>query len=289
MYKVGIIGSENSHAMAFARIFIGLEPDSAGLYPDIQVTHVGGHEIEESRKVAEACGVEVVERPEDMLGKVDAVMVTARNGAFHLPFARPYIEAGLPAFIDKPIANSAAEAEALLNLAQAKGVPVVGGSSTKYVQDVLDMKAAVESGELGVVRSGSVAAPVNLENPYGGFYFYASHLVEITLTIFGYHPTSVLAVRDEGRVTAIFRYPDYDVTGHFVDGMYVYSAAAYGTKNIRQQMIDISSCYALEAANFARMLRTGKADQPMEELLIPVKVMNALEAAYLTGKEQPIG
>lgn len=289
MYRIGIIGSENSHAMAFSRIFNGLEAKTAGLYPDLAVVAIGGADREESRKVAEACGIEfIAEKPEDMLGRVDAVMVTARNGAFHLPYARPFLEAGLPAFIDKPIANDAGEAQALLELAAQHGVPVVGGSSTKYVADVVAMKACVNSGELGTLRSGAVSAPVNLENPYGGFYFYASHLVEIAMTIFGYHPTSVAALRGEGRVTAVFRYPGYDVTGHFVEGTGLYSASAFGTDGIRQHMIDISECYFLEAANFARMLRTGQADQPMEELLMPVKVMNALEKAYLTGREQPL-
>ena len=289
MYRIGIIGSENSHAMAFSRIFNGLEPGTAEVYPDMKVVAIGGSEIEESRKVAEACGVEfVAEKPEDMLGKVDAVMVTARNGMYHLPYARPFIEAGLPAFIDKPIANDAAEALELLELAKAKGVPVVGGSSTKYVDDVLAMKAAVASGELGVLRSGAVSAPVNLDNPYGGFYFYASHLVEIAMTIFGYEPKSVMAVRDEGRVTGMLRYDGFDVTTHFVEGTGLYSAAAYGIKDIRQSKIDISACYGLEAANFARMLRTGEADQPMHELLNPVRVLNAIEKAYLTGTEQPV-
>lgn len=289
MYRIGIIGSENSHAMAFSRIFNSLEPEAAGLYPDLEVTAIGGADREESRKVAEACGIGfIAEQPEDMLGRVDAVMITARNGAFHLPYARPFIEAGLPAFIDKPIANDGEQARALLELAARYGVPVVGGSSTKYVADVLAMKAAAASGELGVLRSGAVSAPVNLDNPYGGFYFYASHLVEIVMTIFGYGPASVTALRGEGRVTALFHYPGYDVTGHFIEGTGLYSAAAFGTAGVRQSMIDISSCYSLEAANFARMLRTGRADQPMEELLLPVRVMNALEKAYLTGREQPV-
>ena len=81
---------------------------------------------------------------------------------------------------------------------------------------------------------------------------------------------------------------DSDITGHVVEGTGLYSAAAFGTDGIRQSMIDISGCYSLEAANFARMLRTGRADQPMEELLMPVKAMNALEKAYLTGREQSV-
>ena len=42
MYRIGIIGSENSHAMAFSRIFNGMEPESAELYPDLEVVAIGG-------------------------------------------------------------------------------------------------------------------------------------------------------------------------------------------------------------------------------------------------------
>ena len=285
MFRIGIIGSENSHARAFSQIFNGLDPDTASLYPDLQVVAIGGNDRAASEEVARECAIDrITQGPEEMLGHVDAVMVTARDGQFHFPFARPFIEAGLPCFIDKPLANDAGEARALLHLAAEKGVPIVGGSSTKYVADVLAMKAAVASGALGALRSGSVSAPINLDNPYGGFYFYSAHLVEILMTIFGYDPVSVYAQRHEGRVTAIFHYPDYDITGHFVEGTGLYSAAAYGTLANRQSAIDISACYALEAANFARMLRTGQADQPMNEMLRPVEVLNALEKSYLSGQ-----
>lgn len=51
--------------------------------------------LKESQKVAKAWRDRLVaERPEDMLGRVDAVMVTARNGAFHLPYARTLYRSG---------------------------------------------------------------------------------------------------------------------------------------------------------------------------------------------------
>ena len=32
-----------------------------------------------------------------------------------------------------------------------------------------------------MLLGGNVYAPVSLDNPYGGFYFYSSHLIEIAL------------------------------------------------------------------------------------------------------------
>ena len=139
MFRVGIIGSENSHAMAFSEIF-----NLSGKYDDIQVVAIYGEDEEASKKISEKCGVPMM-KPEEMLGKVDAIMVTSRNGKFHPGYARPFIEAGLPAFLDKPIANDGKEAEEIIALARAKGVPVMGGSSTKSVKDTLGLKAVADA------------------------------------------------------------------------------------------------------------------------------------------------
>ena len=282
MYIIGIMGSENSHAMAFAEIF-NLSKD---LYPDIEVVAIGGLDQKASRKVQEKCHVAMLaENAEDMLGKVDAVMVTARDGKYHLEYARPFIEAGLPAFIDKPFTRSREEAQKLARLAQQHHVPLVGGSSVKYADGIADLSEAVQKGS---VIGADVAAPVSLTNEYGGFFFYASHLAEVTMTLFGYDLRSVAAYQTDKTVTAILRYDEYDVTNHFNEGCYHYSATIYQKEQTLFKELDISRIYEKECDNFAHMLRTGKMDQTYEELMMPVCYIEAVEKAYQTGVEQKI-
>ena len=140
MYKVGILGAENSHAMGFSQIFNGIREDLREEFDDIRVIAVGGSYPEANKEVAEKCGVEmVVESAAELEGKVDAIMVTARDGKYHAGFARPFIEVGLPAFVDKPFTSDPEEAVALARLAKEKGVPLCGGSSLKLCDDVLKM------------------------------------------------------------------------------------------------------------------------------------------------------
>ena len=132
MFRVGIIGSENSHAMAFSEIF---NINNKEQYPDIQVVAIYGEDQAASEAVRDKCGVEIM-NPEEMLGKVDAIMVTSRDGALHAGYAKPFIEAGIPAFVDKPLTRDVDEAIALMRLAKEKKVPIVGGSSLKYPEDL---------------------------------------------------------------------------------------------------------------------------------------------------------
>ena len=284
MYRIGILGAENSHAMAFAQIFNGYKQDFADQFPDIRVTAVGGMYPEANRRVFDACGLETLcERPEDMLGQVDAVMITARDGAYHAPFARPFLEAGIPAFIDKPFTRDPQEALALARLAKEKGVPLVGGSSVKLCAGAQAMKAAVQAAG-DTVRGGDVSAPVSLCNEYGGFWFYSAHLAESCLTIFGPEAQWVWASRTAQGVTAVVHYPTFEVTNHFNEGAYHYSATLHTTEGTRFEPLLIDDIYALECQSFAKMLRTGEMDFSYEELVRPVFCLAALERSYETGE-----
>ena len=288
MYRIGILGAENSHAMAFAQIFNGYKPELADRFPDIRVTAVGGMYPEENRKVYEQCGLDLLcANPEDMLGQVDAVMVTARDGAYHAAFARPFIEAGIPAFIDKPFTRNPKEALELARLARSRGVPLAGGSSVKLCSAAAEMRAAVrKAGDS--IRGGDVTAPVSLKNDYGDFWFYSAHLAESCLAIFGPDAEWVWASRSEQGVTAIVHYPRFEVTNHFTEGAYHYSAALMTKDGTRFEPLVIDSIYQLECESFAKMLRTGEMDYTYEELVRPVFYLDAVERAFLTGRRQAI-
>lgn len=283
MYRIGIIGSENSHAAAFAEIF-GAGKD--GKYSDIEVVAIGGIDHEASLKVQEICPTaQVIDRAEDMVDLVDAAMITSRDGALHLAQAKPFLEAGKPLFVDKPFTRNTEEAITLIQMAQEKGIPLVGGSSVKYADAVLRLARQAANGE---VLGGDVTAPVNMVNEYGGFFFYASHLVEVMMHIFGYDIQEVLALRSGKGVTAVARYADFDVTNHFQEGCYVYSATLYQKGKTQFEELDIQDIYQKECENFAHMLRTGHMDETYEQLIRPVFYMEALEKSYTTGTVQKI-
>ena len=288
MFRVGILGTENSHAMAFAQILNGLNPDFAGQFDDFRVVAVGGIDPEASKNVAEKCGIDtIVEKPEDMLGIVDAVMITCRDGKYHASYARPFIEAGIPAFIDKPFTSNPEEALALAKLAKEKNVPLVGGSSVKLTDAVLKLKAlADETGEDLV--GGDVTAPVSLVNDYGNFWFYASHLVECCLTIFGQHPEWVWANRTDRGVTVIVHYAGFDVTNHFIENVYDYTGSVITPKGVCHEVISLDSIYAKECACFADMMRNGVMSHSYDELVAPVCLIAAIEKSFETGEKTAI-
>lgn len=284
MFRIGILGAENSHASAFAKLFNTPDPQQGLLYPDCRVVGIGGHYPEDNQRVFDEFGLEfLASDPAQMLGRVDAVMVTARDGKFHLPMVRPFIEAGIPAFVDKPLTVSEADALELAALVKKTGTPICGGSSVKLAYDVRMLAHTVNT-NTGKVRGGSIAAPLNMVNDYSGFYFYASHLAEISLTTFGYAPRAITARRSGNDVTAMVEYDDYIVSNHFLESAYVYHGTVYCNDKISARNIDISLCYRHECDDFVSMLRTGQMAHSLEHLVAPVFYINAIERAYQTGE-----
>ena len=137
--KLGIIGlSEgNGHPYSWSAIFNGYNEEemakcpfpvipeylSKQNYPEdflgelAEVTHIWTQDISVSNSVARAAKIEyVVKKMEDMIGHVDAILLSRDDAENHVEMAQPFLEAGLPIFIDKPFALSLSEANYMLSI-----------------------------------------------------------------------------------------------------------------------------------------------------------------------------
>jgi predicted dehydrogenase len=288
MYNIGIVGSDNSHAEAFAKI-VNIPDKMTGklLYPDFKVTSIFGLEEERTKEVAKQGKIDfIVEKPEDMIGKVDAVMVVFRHGDLHIKYAIPFIEAGIPTWVDKPFTIKDKDAKKLIEASIKHNTLLTGGSTCKYIYDILMIKNAVENGNrIGKIKSAMLNFPATLENEYGGIYFYGAHLVEMTMTAFGYNPKSVMASENDGNVVAIVKYDSFQVTMNFIPDSKEYYAVVFGENGTMLRELDISGCYQRGFEKFVEMVRTKELPLPLENLYAPVELLNAVVKSYSTKTE----
>lgn len=288
MYKVAILGTENSHALNFAQLINGGHNmrDNRG-YSDIEVVGAYGYDEKANEEIVKYGKVPYIAKSYDeFVGKVDAVLITARHGDNHLKYARPYFESKIPMFIDKPITIKEEEAIELAELARKNGVPLCGGSVLKSVTDTKFLKGIVNEPlkPLGKIMGGSVCAPINLKNEYGDFFFYSQHLIQIIMEVFGYEIKSVVAYPKADTVTVICRYEDYDISAHY--GTHKYAAVIYGENEVLYREINIATDgYAREIEEFADMLRSKKMTKSYADFIKPVFVLNAIHKSLITKSE----
>ena len=284
MYKLAILGCENSHADSFLDFVL-----KDGLYPDIEIVGVYSEDPAANERMKTKYGVYCMATPDELVGKVDAIAVTARHGKHHYPYAKPYIASGIPMFIDKPITVDDAEAVEFMTELKNHGCRVTGGSSLAHTAEIKSLAAAVASGEHGKLYGGFLRAPVSLENPYGNFYFYCQHLTEMTTTVFGTNATTVLASEKCGVVNATVSYPDFDVNIQFVNGNYKYSAHLSTEKGVVGGDVTVDRAAFLEEFDsLVRLIRGEAQTRSYRELLAPVFLSNAIKRSLDSGKTENI-
>ena len=192
-------------------------------------------------------------------------------------------------FIDKPITVTEQDAVDLMRQLKDRGVRISGGSSLK--QDVLvqQLKAEAQNGEGGPTLGGYVRAPYQSENDYGGFFFYAQHLVEMVCEIFGRFPHAVTAHQSGKQIHVLFHYENFDCVGLFCDGNYVYYASRMHEKGADSSVVTFSKdWYYREFKQFYDLL-DGAAGEDYSEFIAPVFVMNAVYRALGSGETEAVG
>ena len=283
MYKIAILGCENSHAKNFLDII------KAGEYPDIEVVGVFSEEIEAAKKLYELFGVYVMSDYGEFAGKLDGVMITARHGDNHFKYAKPYMNDGIPMFIDKPITCTEDDALEFMQLSKEKGIRFCGGSTCAALEETLDLARCVKDEECGTLKGGSIVCPIQLESIYGGFTFYAQHLIEVMLTIFGEGVLSVRATRNTECVTFDAYYENFTVVGTYLEKISYYGVSVYGAKNVRSEKLTFTpQSFRHEMNDMADLLNGKDMKKSYESFIRPVFIMNAIMRSMESGQKEKV-
>lgn len=194
--NLGILGMSegNGHPYSWAAICNGYDPVALAAcgfpaipaylaerkfpedqLPGVRVTHVWTQSGELSRHIASASRIErVCEKPEDMIGQVDGILLARDDAENHLRFASPFLRAGLPVYVDKPFALSSRNATLLWNEA-ANPEQIFTCSALYFSSEILP---AEELSKIGKIRSVHAMTPKTW-NTYG------AHIVDPVLRVLG--------------------------------------------------------------------------------------------------------
>ncbi|WP_026309716.1 Gfo/Idh/MocA family protein [Niabella aurantiaca] len=187
--RIGIIGLDTSHAVAFVKSLNGNDPDPAfkgyrvaAAYPrgskDIpsSIKRIPGYTTE-----VQKYGVAITTSITDLLSKTDVVCLETNDGRLHLEQALPVLQAGKPLFIDKPMTASLKDAVAIFKAAEQYGAPVFSSSSLRYITGMDE----ILRGDYGKVTGAQTYSPATLEKTHPDLFWYGIHGVEILFTAMG--------------------------------------------------------------------------------------------------------
>jgi len=210
--RLGILGMSegNGHPYSWSAIFNGYDPAAmatcpfpailsylgeqrfpeAGI-PGARVTHLWAQDRAVARHIAAASRIPaVVENYQDMVGQVDAVLLARDDAENHLAMSVPFLDAGLPIYIDKPVALSLEVLDKLYAHQRYPG-QLFSCSALRYSADL--QPTAQMLADLGDVRHIQAVVPKSWEK-------YGVHAVEPVLNAFDLFdkPCAVRAHRMSG-------------------------------------------------------------------------------------------
>jgi predicted dehydrogenase len=158
--------------------YLNREPEATLTIPGARVTHIccegdGGFTAEHVAACARI--PHVVARPEEVIGRVDAVIVATDIGGEHVARCRPFVEAGLPVFVDKPLADRSEDLRTFCDWV-ASGKPLMSSSCMRYAKEFMPYRASTRN--LGDLRFATITTPKSWEK-------YGIHALEGIYPIFG--------------------------------------------------------------------------------------------------------
>lgn len=293
MIRLGILDFDTSHVIEFtkrlnhvgiaeaqwvdgAKIVIGC-PGESKIMPE----RITGY-VEQMK----GFGVPLVEKPEAMIGKVDGMLIESQEGGVHWDRARPFLEAGIPCFVDKPFTCSVADARRIVELAGKKKVAVFSSSSLRYAPELVAFTK--DDAKRGKILGAITYGPASEHERNPGLFHYGIHAVEILYTLMGPGCDRVSCFYEKGAEVT---------TGHWKDGRIAsirgtragqasYGALAFTEKGVAPVPIGTAFIYRELLKNIVEMFTTGKS--PLDPA-ISVEIVAFIEAARRSAMNHGAG
>lgn len=280
--KLALVGKlpDNDHPYSWSAIVNGYNPsglsdcpnaiirkylaaqarDSFGI-PGVEVSHIWCDDRADAERVARVSRIpHVVARPHDVVGEVDAVLIPTDRGEEHLDRARPFVEAGVPVFLDKPLTTVDEHLEQFIEW-QRSGKPLMSSSALRYAREFKQCRE--RTAEIGALRVIVVTACRSWER-------YGIHALEAAYPMLP--PQGWVSVTNTGSSSAAI------VHAHHASGVELVAAVVddmdgalgvmtlYGTEGFLQARFS-DSFYAFKAQleDFVSYLRTGVSPYPFSE------------------------
>jgi len=286
VFRLGMIGLDTSHVVAFTRSLN--DPAKAygckvvagypGGSPDVPASanRVEGY----TRQLREDFGVEIVDSIETLCRKVDGVLLESVDGRPHLRQAKPVIRAGLPLFIDKPMAGNLADVIEIFRLAKQRGVPCWSSSSLRFTPEII---GAGNDPRIGTVLGCEAYSPCSLEEHHPDLYWYGVHGVEILFTIMGTGCTSVTRTQtaDYELVVGVWADGRIGTFRGLRKGPHSYGATVFGSKGIVP--VGKYAGYEPLIKEIVKFFKTGKSPVPPEETIEIFAFMSAADESKARG------
>lgn len=265
--------------------YLSAEPPEHLGIPGARVTHIWTDDPADAPKVAKASLIDrVVSSPEEVIGEVDAVIVATDKGHEHVERCRPFIEADIPVFIDKPMTDNEDDLRTFIEWHEA-GKRFMSTSALRYARELEPYRDDLES-HIGRPRFVTATTAKTWER-------YGIHALEFVYPVVG---PGFVSVRNTGsaerNIVHLTHERGIDIVIAAISDMYggFGGFLAGGTKpsdgTVTAHFEDTFYAFKTQLEAFVEYLTTGVCRVPFEETVELMKLVIAgIKSREESGRE----
>ena len=273
MIRLGMVDLCTSHPGSWLPIIKEMEDAEVVAVHDSGGVRPPGYAAE----FANEHGIELAcDTIEEVVEAADAGIVHSANWDLHIEHGLPFIEAGKPVLLDKPMVGNLREVNMLLRLEAKHDTLIMGGSSIRYAQEIQELAAQRdEMGEIGVCWVQG----------RGDFFNYGIHTVECFQGFFGAGVIAVEHVGQKGPMD-VFRAdyadstPVFYVLGSVANPWFISISASNG---VFARELVAKNAYQLLIEKYVEAIKAGEAPLTLEDNLECIKVALAAKTSRREG------
>lgn len=263
------------------REYISKQPLNTFGIPGAKITHVWT-DNDEAKQVAEFAQIpNIVQNAEDVIGDVDAVIIATDVGHEHVERCRPFVEANLPIFVDKPLTDNLKDLKEFSKWILEEKRPILSSSCMHYCKEFHPYRESTAN--LGELRYLNITMPKTWEQ-------YGIHALEGIYPILGPGFDSVQHCGDaQHNLMQLHHNSGVYVTIANILDMYGAFAKLQicGTKDSDHlEFLDTYYAFKRQLVAFIEYLRSGIRPIPYEETEELMKLVIAgIESRNQNGKK----
>lgn len=163
--------------------YLGLQDSSEFGWDGVKVTHAWTQDINLTEQLCKTCFIpHPVHRLSEMIDQVDVIIIARDDFESHYPLAWPFLEKGIPVFVDKPLSMN--RRELFLLRPYLETGQLMSCSAMRYARELDLLRRQLPTlGKIKLVQGTVVRS----------FEKYGIHLLEALFSLFPHTPLSIFA------------------------------------------------------------------------------------------------
>ena len=286
--KVGIVGLDG-HGPVFVNEVNGPNPKIKGLrvvasipVPSVMIS---GEKLKKNMEDVKALGVEIVNDPEDLVAKVDGILILHDDGTKHCELVKLFAGKGKPIFVDKPLEASISKSRELVEVCKRTKCPVFTASSLRFS---LEMQKTLDNDNDGRIISAMTYSPYIEKPTMPGWIYYGIHAVEPLFSLMGPGCKEVRCIHSEYGPAAIGMWEDgrMGIAKGICKGHHGYGFTVWREKATEATTVNTKYIYPELLKNIKMFIETGIAPVSIDESLEVIAFMESANES-MRSEEKP--